>query len=381
MRYQDYESWAADTGAFPHTGSSLTAQVTASGLQQDMSGMTDSPHDDWTWGPSGVYVKVFTPVVTIGGGGATSENGGPITFTVSRDGDASVWTEDLVVALTISGDADDDDFVGGIPRTVTIKAGQGSSEPIVLTPRDDADTEADKGQPGDVETLVVAVADGANYEAAAGPPPAATIADDASYWADREWIKYDALETAGTTEVLGEKVVSEEWKPSPDGQSQYKETTKKRYVASYSWRWLAQDASDNWGLEPYSEAHLKFNVTYGRDISVGAELGLEHLGLTVTASAEATITTSTTAEKEYKVDAELDRQFLIKACIRHVTIREYTIVEKDYGVRKEITITEPPNSTPVLQGDIRGDFDHEFFRKKRYWLDEESVGNQDLVKI
>lgn len=71
-----------------------------------------------------LYIMEAIPVVSITTSDPVAhEDGDPAWFTVSR---AKATDQSLRVALTYTGEADADDFVGGLPRTVTIPAGQES---------------------------------------------------------------------------------------------------------------------------------------------------------------------------------------------------------------------------------------------------------------
>ena len=137
---------------FAHTDSSADVTLTGSGFA-DTGYMW---HARYTW------VDVFTPVVSISGGGEMTEDGGPLTFTVSRDGDATVWDQQLTVQLQPpEGLATNGADYTGVPESVTIPAGQGSTT-FQVSPINDEDCEPN-------EDIIVGLAEpaaNANYKLA-----------------------------------------------------------------------------------------------------------------------------------------------------------------------------------------------------------------------
>ena len=94
------------------------------------------------WGLRGLYVSVFTPTVSIsGGGGIVNErNQSVVPVTVSRDGGPASWSGPLSVPIEWGGDATrDKDYAGAIDQ-VTIPAGEGSTT-VYVTVLDDENYE------------------------------------------------------------------------------------------------------------------------------------------------------------------------------------------------------------------------------------------------
>ena len=119
--------------------------------------------------PYSVFVSVVTPpTVSVSGGGTRAEDGSSATFTVSRDGNASLWSESLTVDLDTTGStASPADYTTSstgyepVPSSVTIPAGLGST---TFTARPLHDSEDEQ-----TETLGVAVAPSANYPVGGSP--------------------------------------------------------------------------------------------------------------------------------------------------------------------------------------------------------------------
>jgi hypothetical protein len=153
---RDSSGWYDNTpvsgdGTFAHMGSSLTVSFEASGFE---SGEAVCVMDVW--------VDVHMPQVSIATGGDVAE-GGTTTFTVSRDNDAYLIDEDLVVDLSVAGTAEPgsgSDYAG-LPDSVTIPAGQGSVAVPVQTFLDGDELETD-------ESIEVEIQPSAAY-AFAGP--------------------------------------------------------------------------------------------------------------------------------------------------------------------------------------------------------------------
>jgi len=138
----DYFLEVPGAGLQKHEGSSWSASYNASGF-----GGTDVIQ---LWGTG---MEVFTPGVSIAAYGSSTtqqDTGDAVQFTVSRDGDSTVWDVPLTVSLTY-----DDDVTG--PATVEIPIDSGVSQPFSVTPVDDSEVEGD-------ELAGVTVQPGSNYE-------------------------------------------------------------------------------------------------------------------------------------------------------------------------------------------------------------------------